>query len=215
MRRNHPLPFLLLSALLAASCGGDAANDEAAEMGAAEASDMDVASQGLAGCYVANGTVEEAAQRPSPLTQESFTLGTGEGLVCYGSPSVRDRTFIGEIEPYGAPWRTGANEPTTLHITTAATIGGVSIEPGSYSMYVVPSEGDWEVFLNTNFQRWGIPIDEAIRSTEVGSFTVTPTMLDETTEALDISWESTGDGMGNIVIRWEDWQIAFHVMASM
>jgi hypothetical protein len=146
----------------------------------------------------------------------SFSVGGSPSLLSYGAPSRRDRVFIGEIEPYGAPWRAGANEPTTIHLTGAAVLGGVTLPPGSYSLYLVPqAEGDWEFFINSNYQRWGIPIGPDIRASEVGSFMVTPEFGDEMVETLEYTFEDTGDGMGNIVMRWENWQVSLHVMPAM
>ena len=214
MRRLQTTTILLTGSLLAVACGGG--NDMADEMGEAPASEMDVASSGeLAGCYLAGATPEEALQRPSPLSELMFSIGSSPALMCYGAPSLRGRAFIGEIEPYGVPWRAGANEPTTLHLTSAASVGGVVLEPGSYSLYLLPEEeGDWSFFVNSNYQRWGIPIDPDVRATEVGSFSVTPEFTDDVVETLEYSWEETDDGMGNVVMRWENWQVSFHIMAA-
>ena len=60
--------------------------------------------------------------RPSPLESTAFALGAGHVKVCYGSPSLRGRTMIGGAAvPFGHLWRTGANEPTTLHTDVALT----------------------------------------------------------------------------------------------
>lgn len=214
MRRVHTLTALFICSAFVAACGGD---DMADEMGDAASSEMDVAGAGeLAGCYLAGATLAEARQRPSPLRELNFSVGSSPSLLCYGAPSLRDRTFIGEIEPYGVPWRAGANEPTTIHLTGASILGGVTLPRGSYSLYLVPqAEGDWEFFINSNYQRWGIPIGPDIRASEVGSFSVTPEFTDEIVETLEYSFEDAGGGMGNIAIRWENWQVLVHVMPAM
>src|SRR6187402_2302197 len=62
--------------------------------------------------------------RVSPLESLSFALpGGGKGKLCYGSPSLKGRTMIGGVLPYGQLWRLGANEPTTLHLSRTAHIG--------------------------------------------------------------------------------------------
>ena len=130
-----------------------------------------------------------------------------DGLLCYGAPSVRDRTVWGELVPYGQPWRAGANEPTTLHISGSLTLGGVDLEAGSYSLYTIPGENEWEFFINTNYNRWGVPIDANVRSTEIGSFTVTPRSSDEMTEVL--VWEHMTD---HLMLTWE--RVHIHLMLS-
>src|SRR5687768_14460314 len=62
-----------------------------------------------------------AANRPSPYDSVDIVINGQRGVICYGRPSARGRTMIGgELVPYGRLWRTGANEPTTLHLPYAA-----------------------------------------------------------------------------------------------
>lgn len=202
------VPALLLTSLVAAACGGaDTGETEApqAEMTAA-AVELD--------CYIENGTFEETQQRPSPLQSVDLRLGDGEGLLCYGAPSANDREIMGGLVPYGQPWRIGANEPTTLHVSTAADVGGVTVQPGSYSLYAIPGEGEWTFYLNSNWERWGIPIDESVRSTEIGSFTVTPEASDEFVETLTYEWVPSGVTGGEMVITWENTRLSFPITAA-
>ena len=190
-----------LTVLLVLACGGgseagEAEMAEAAEMAETEAmAEMDMADAGLA-CVVM-GDVEG---RASPLQELSFSYDGGEGLLCYGAPSARERVVMGELVPYGEVWRLGANEATALHLSAAATVGGVALGPGSYSLYATPGETEWEFHVNSEYNRWGIPIDEAVQSTEVGSFMATPSAtagmvemmtFEQVDGALRFSWENT------------------------
>ena len=195
------LPTFALAGLLVA-CSGE-------EMGEAPPSEMDVASGDALDCYLAGATLEEARERVSPHSRTSFSFSGGEGLLCYGSPSARGREIMGGLVPFGAPWRIGADEPTTIHLSAPATVGGVSLQPGSYSLYAVPSEGDWEFFINTNWQRWGIPISDEVRGSEVGSFTATPEATDSMVEALTYTWQN-----GEIVMEWENTRLRIPVSGS-
>ena len=150
-------------------------------------------------CYLQGATLEGAQARPSPLRQVSFTFDGGEGLLCYGAPSARGRKIMGGLVPFGQPWRAGANEATSIHLSAATSIGKVSLEAGSYSMYTIPGEGEWEFFLNSSHERWGTPINDAVRSTEVGSFTVTAEATDGMVETLTFSYAN-----GAIVMAWEN-----------
>jgi len=49
---------------------------------------------------------------------------------------------MGDLVPYGEPWRAGANEATAIHLTAPARVGGVALEAGSYSLYTVPNESE-------------------------------------------------------------------------
>lgn len=141
----------------------------------------------------------DAEGRSSPLQELRFEIDGGEALLCYGAPSARGREIMGGLVPFGQPWRTGANEPTTLHLSAMLMVGGVHLEPGSYSMYMIPGEDEWEVIFNTNYQRWGIPINDEVRSTEVGSFMTTPQMIDEAYETLSFAHME-----GHLMMTWEN-----------
>lgn len=154
-------------------------------------------------CYLARGDMAAAAERPSPLGETVITLGGQEAKVCYGRPSANDRTVMGELVPYGQPWRLGANEATAIHLPFAAEVGGVRLEPGSYSIYAVPGEQEWEIFLNRNFQRWGIPINEEITAENVGSFTRPAEATEGMVEQLTFQWMTHDPAMGHLVLEWE------------
>ena len=154
-------------------------------------------------CYLARGDMAAAAQRPSPLGETVITLGGQEAKVCYGRPSANDRTVMGELVPFGQPWRLGANEATAIHLPFAAEVGGVRLEPGSYSIYAVPGEKEWEIFLNRNFERWGIPINDEITAENVGSFTRPAEATEGMVEQLTFGWMAHGADMGHLVMEWE------------
>ena len=80
------------------------------------------------------GAPEALADRPSPLDSVAIPLGDQVATLCYGRPSTRGRDMVGGLDPFGQPWRMGANEPTTLHLPFAARVGTVDLEPGSYSL---------------------------------------------------------------------------------
>lgn len=172
-------------------------------VGAALLAATPVQAQDASGCYLARGTVEDAANRPSPLGATVITLGGEEAKLCYGRPSAKGRAVMGELVPMGAPWRTGANEATALHLPFAAEVGGVDLEPGVYSLYTVPGEGEWEIVLNGAHERWGIPINDEVRGQDVGSFKRPAESTDEMVEALTFRWESHGEEMGHLIMEWE------------
>ena len=158
--------------------------------------------------------MEEAAGRPSPLGQTTFTLGGEQGLLCYGRPSANGRVVMGELVPYGAPWRLGANEATVIHLPVAATIGTVEVEPGSYSLYAVPGESEWTFHVNEQVERWGIPISDEVMAADIGTFTVSAASTPSMVEQLTMEWVDHGAGMGHIVIDWENTRVEVPVHAA-
>ena len=186
-----------LAVFFVAGCGGGSGEAEMAETG--EAGD-EMASAEMVSAELSCVVMGDVEGRQSPLQELRFLAGGGEALLCYGAPSARERVVMGELVPFGEPWRVGANEPTTLHLSADAMVGGVSLAPGSYSLYATPGESEWEFHLNSNFERWGIPIDAEVRSAEIGSFSAMPSATAEMVEmmtfehmdgALRLSWENT------------------------
>lgn len=165
-------------------------------------------------CYLARGDKAAAAQRPSPLGETVITVNGQEGKVCYGRPFAKGRAVMGELVPFGAPWRLGANEATALHLPFAAEVGGVDLEPGSYSLYAIPGPQEWEIFLNRNYERWGIPIDGGVMEADIASFTRPVQRLDEPVEQLTFRWESHGQDMGHLVMEWENTRVDIPIDAG-
>lgn len=219
--RSLRSPFALLATLTLAvsACGGADEGAEAdAEMDMPEASaeasltaaEVTAAVEGLE-CFLNNATMEEAEGRPSPLHQEPIVLGRDVGKVCYGAPSRRDRVIMGDLVPYGALWRAGANEATTLHLPFAAQIGSVAVQPGSYSLFMRPAEDQWEVFVSPMYERWGIPITDEVQQSALGSFMVTPVESDEMVEVMEYRWEAQGPDQGTLTLAWENTEVPIPV----
>ena len=177
--------------------------------------------------YPERGSPEELSGRSSPLEDVTLDYENGVGRLCYGAPSARDREVMGGLVPFGNPWRAGANEPTTLHLTAPALLGTVPgesgidafmaldpvrLEAGSYSLYAIPGEDEWEILVNPNHERWGVPITDEVRSTEIGSFKVVPEATDEMVETMSYDYYSNSENtMGNISMMWENTRVEFHL----
>src|SRR5689334_17755292 len=143
-------------------------------------------------CWV-QGDASTAGRRPSPLDSTSVALDGGTIKVCYGRPSARGRKIMGELVPYGAPWRLGANEATAIYLPFAARVAGTSVSPGWYSLYVIPEAAQWRVVVNRDAQRWGVPINEYVRSKDVGTGVVSAERLSSPVDKLAITLHRTSN----------------------
>lgn len=194
-------------ACVGAACAG-AERDVAADSTTAPPA---VQASATGACWVRGGTTAEAATRPSPLAEVRFTLGGQEALLCYSRPSAKGRAVMGGLVPYGQPWRVGANEATSLHLPFNATIGGVAVDAGTYSLYSVPGQTEWEFVLNRQVERWGIPIDDAVKQGNAGSFKRPVSSTSAPVEQLTFRWEATSESAGQLVMEWERTQVAIPV----
>lgn len=149
----------------------------------------------------------DVAGRTSPYDSTSIEVGEGMAKICYGRPSLKGRTMIGgDAVPFDTLWRTGANEPTTLHVNVPVSIAGIQVEPGSYSLYTIPREGEeWTLIVNRSTSQWGheSTYTEEIRAQEAGRTPVQVETLDTRVEQLTFQ-PSESDGEQGLVLEWQD-----------
>lgn len=154
------------------------------------------------GCWI-RGERRDLELRISRLDSATVELADGTVKVCYSRPRKLGRPIMDRLVPFGEPWRLGANEATVLHLPFPATVAGVALEPGSYSLYAIPGESTWRIVVNGNARRWGIPIDEEIRKRNIGSGTVPAERLEKTVGKLTIRLRRLSSDSAKMRIEWE------------
>jgi hypothetical protein len=86
-----------------------------------------------------------------PLSTQGDAELTAGGVamrIDYGRPAARGRTIFGGLVPWGRVWRAGANDPTQLTVDRAVRVGDIRLEPGTYSLYVIPDRDSWTLGIN-------------------------------------------------------------------
>lgn len=205
--RGWKLLFALTLAVAIAACGGQAAEDDTGAMDdtAQAAMEGQTAVAGELACEP-TATGSDLAGRASPYDSTTITVGEGEAKVCYSRPALRGRTMIGgEDVPYDTLWRTGANEPTIIHLSTPAEIAGMRVEPGSYSLYTVPRQGgEWTLIVNRSTSQWGHEgrYTQEVRAQEVGRATVPVDSVDQPIEQFTIRPMEGGEA--GLLIEWQN-----------
>ena len=94
------------------------------------------------------GSHQWLATRPSPLDSTTLMIGNTIAKICYSRPSLRGRT-IESLLPLRVAWRTGANEPATITLTSRLSVGGAALAPGRYVILTVPQAEQWILVFNT------------------------------------------------------------------
>jgi hypothetical protein len=118
----------------------------------------------------------------------------------YGQPAARGRTVFGGVVPYGAVWRTGANDATQLIVDRAVRIGDVRVEPGTYSLYTVPGRDRWQLGINRGTGMGAAMSPDAAQ--DVGRATMSVRALPEHVERFTIVLEPAANG-AVLRMRWE------------
>jgi hypothetical protein len=158
-------------------------------------------------CVVMNAERMPPATRRSPLDSVSFKVDGGDVKICYGRPSARERVIFGELITYDEIWRTGANEPTMIHTSVPLSIAGIGVEAGSYSLYTVPGESEWQVVLNRSISQWGHEryYTDDVAAAEIDRAEVAAGPTDEYVEMFTISAAEDG---GVVYLEWENTRVS-------
>jgi hypothetical protein len=146
--------------------------------------------------------------RVSPNATVSQTIGYTNINIVYCRPAVKEREIWGSLVPYGQVWRTGANEATTIQITTDALIQGNKVPAGRYALFTIPNEMEWIVILNKTDNQWGAfnykEADDLLR------FNLKPSKS-SFTERLQFSFANITDSSTDIYLNWANIQITFRI----
>ncbi|PRX40632.1 DUF2911 domain-containing protein [Salegentibacter salegens] len=144
------------------------------------------------------------APQPSPFTKVEQKVGLTDVTLEYSRPGMRDREIFGELVPFGDVWRTGANENTKITFSDDITIQGNELKAGTYAIYTIPQEDEWEVMFYSDASNWGNPAEwneekVALKATaevmelpfKMETFTIMIDELKNDSAALNIIWENT------------------------
>ncbi|MAN59307.1 MAG: dihydrolipoamide dehydrogenase [Flavobacteriaceae bacterium] len=153
-------------------------------------------------------TAQIKTPAPSPAQTIEQTVGLTDINVEYSRPAMRGRTIFGDLVPYGAMWRTGANANTKISFSQPVEIGGSTVKAGDYAIFTKPGAKEWEVYFYTDTNNWGTPQnwDEgkvAAKATvptypmpmDIESFTLSFDDVTHDSTTLGILWENTYVGV--------------------
>ncbi|MEH6681319.1 MAG: DUF2911 domain-containing protein [Sediminicola sp.] len=146
--------------------------------------------------------------QPSPASKLEQKVGLTDVVVEYSRPSMRGRTVFGDLVPYDAIWRTGANARTVVTFSDDVTVDGQPLKAGSYAIFSKPGESSWEVFFYTETEGGGTPAewDESKVAAKtvvevypmpvpIETFTITIDDLTNSSAVLGILWEKVYVGV--------------------
>jgi len=167
---------------------------------------------------------QEKKVRPSLPASVSQTIGLDTEITFdYSRPGVKERKIWGELVPYGMapgnkyskekpfPWRAGANEKTTITISSDVLVDGKALPAGKYSIHMIPSEKDWVVIFNKVSEGWGsYDYDEAQDALRV---TVTPVEA-PFQEWLRFGFDDLAGTSAVAFLHWEKLKVPFTIAVS-
>src|SRR5690349_8853960 len=90
----------------------------------------------------------------SPSGKASISHNGLEVSISYSRPYKKGRVIFGDtasgaLQPNGQYWRLGANAATEITFNKDVTFAGKPLKAGTYRIYAVPGQGNWEIILNS------------------------------------------------------------------
>lgn len=76
----------------------------------------------------------------SPRDSTKATLGSAHLTIDYSRPAMRGRRIWGDVVPWDAVWRLGADMATHFTTDVDLMIGGTAVPAGRYTLWMYPSE---------------------------------------------------------------------------
>ncbi len=156
--------------------------------------------------------VKMPAPSPTQYIKQDFGLGTIE--VTYSRPGVKGRQMIGNIEPWGSVWRTGANAATKIRFSDEVEIGGKKIDSGSYALYTIPEKnGEWVFILNKGVNNWGA--DGYKESDDVVRTKIKAGKNMHKVETLTMQFSDIKPESCILNIKWEDFSLQVPILTNV
>jgi hypothetical protein len=112
----------------------------------------------LLGKFVAWPMMQKETKKISKEVTSNYAEQGYDMSVTYSSPAKKGRVIFGELVPYDAVWRTGANEPTTFTTATDIKIMNTPLAAGTYSVWTKPGPKKWKVMFNSEVPNWGVTL---------------------------------------------------------
>jgi hypothetical protein len=97
---------------------------------------------------VVAGLVQAPAIKLSQHGSVTQTVGSTTITVEYNRPVARGRDLFGALVPYDRVWCPGADDCTTIAISTDVTIEGRTLPAGTYTLWAKPGAAKWAIILN-------------------------------------------------------------------
>ena len=117
--------------------------------------------------------------------------------VDYGQPHLRGRALhTDSLVPYDRPWRTGANDATTLTTDVDIVLGGATLAKGTYRLETFPSRTGWKLLVQANVEPPPGPPAPYNPANDLARIDLRQTALASPIETLSI-WLIPARGPGN------------------
>lgn len=170
----------------------------------------------LACCLYYQSSSQTQLTTTPNASQQAFvgqTIGLTDVKVVYYRPAANNRKIWGELIPYGAVWRAGANDNTVFKTSGDLTIDGQTLAAGVYGLHLIPEEKSATIIFSKNSTAWGsfsyTEAEDALRAS--GQLEASPIFYEHLTVEFD---QLKADG-ARCSFRWADKMVTFELKAAV
>lgn len=170
----------------------------------------------VAACFLVEAQVQVPAA--SPAGSVSSVVGLTTIKVDYSRPRLKGRKVFGEkdvMHPYGAIWRTGANNGTKISFSDDVTVEGTKVPKGEYLIFSWPGATEWTVSLYKDVSMGGNTAAYK-KEDEVANFKVKTEKLATKVETFTISIDDIAEDnkSAKVTLSWENVAFRFGVVVD-
>lgn len=132
----------------------------------------------------------------SPRDSAKATVGAAHLTFDYSRPAVRGRTIWGDVVPWNAVWRLGADMATHFTTDVDLAIGETTVPAGRYTLWMLPSETDSKLIVSKAVNVFGTNYDP---TKDLARIPLTRRATPNAAERLTLSVAD-----GSLAIQWAD-----------
>jgi len=105
------------------------------------------------------GATTLVAQSPRPSQHGSVTQEVAGTKITieYNRPVARGRELFGALIPWGRVWNPGADNATTISVSTNVQVNGKALPAGTYSLWAEPDPKNWTIIFSRAQPVWHTP----------------------------------------------------------
>jgi hypothetical protein len=169
----------------------------------------------LATLAIFNITQAQGLKTPSASTAQSVKqeFGLGSIELAYSRPNTKGRTIFGDLVPYGAIWRTGANNATTLTFSDEVIIGEKKVPAGKYGLLSIPGANEWTIIITKQLD---VTSPSAYKQEmDVVRVTTPVVAMPNAVESFMIFFEKVSSNSLELMIIWEKTAVSLPIKVDI
>jgi DUF2911 family protein/tetratricopeptide repeat protein len=162
-------------------------------------------------CSVNSQSIKMPPPSPPQTIKQDFGISSIE--LSYSRPGVKGRKVFGDLVPYGAVWRTGANDATTIDFAEDVTIGTTKVPAGKYGLLTIPDKDSWTIIITKQTDVTN-PANYKQES-DVVRVTAKPMTMKDKMETFTMQFANVKSSTCELQIMWENTAVSLPISSDV